>query len=72
MTSIGKLPPMRGRDVSSKPHAGGHFVDLGQGADVTVEYYEYKPILSTWIERGTGKCPIPKERSDERPDRSPD
>jgi hypothetical protein len=49
MKSIGRLPPMRGRDVASKPHAGGHFVDLGQGAGVTVEYYEYKPILSSWI-----------------------
>jgi hypothetical protein len=49
MTSIGKLPPMRGRDVPSKPHAGDPFFDLGQGAGVTVEYDEYKPILSTWI-----------------------
>jgi len=49
MKSIGRLPPMRGRDVASKPHAGGHFVDLGQGAGVTGEYHEYKPILSTWI-----------------------
>jgi hypothetical protein len=49
LTSIAKLPPMGGCDVVSKPHAGGHFVDLGQGAGVIVEYYQYKRIPLTCI-----------------------